>query len=118
MSQEKGFSAEKAVHDYLLEQGLTCIEKNYRLKCGEIDLIMQDQQYLVFVEVRARTSKAFGGALASVSPQKRRKIIKTATLYLMKKQLQERHPVRFDVVSVQGSSATITWIKNAFDSDC
>tara|TARA_Y100000588_G_scaffold142590_1_gene156632 strand:+ start:2577 stop:2933 length:357 start_codon:yes stop_codon:yes gene_type:complete len=117
MSQKQGFAAEKQACTYLVKQGLTLVEQNYRLKCGEIDLIMQDQSHLVFIEVRARTSSAYGGALASVSNQKQHKIIKAATLYLLKHKLHDKCPVRFDVVSLEGKPSQITWVKNAFETD-
>ena len=77
MSISAGFVAEKQACDYLMSQGLKWVESNYRCQLGEIDLIMRDKEYLVFVEVRARASRDFGGALESVGYRKQQKILKT-----------------------------------------
>lgn len=114
MSREKGLHAELAVRDYLTQQGLTWRCSNYQSRMGEIDLIMQDGVYLVFVEVRVRRSDLFGQAVETVRRDKQRKIIKTALWYLKTNRLHERYPIRFDVVGVQGEQQTINWIKNAF----
>lgn len=118
MSQQKGFLAEQKACHYLEKHGLCLVEKNYQTRCGEIDLIMRDESYYVFIEVRARQSNRFGGALASISKHKQQKIIKTAMYYLQKNKLQEKFPIRFDVVSLQGSTNELLWIPNAFDLDC
>lgn len=115
MSQVIGFSAETQARAYLISQGLRWIKSNYRCRLGEIDLIMRDNDYLVFVEVRSRTSSSFGGALASVNYSKQQKIIKTASYYLMKHPAYQNHPVRFDVVGFEGTPACPSWIKNAFE---
>ena len=73
MSQQVGLAAEEAVRTYLSKQGLKFLTKNFRCKLGEIDLIMRDGQCLVFVEVRARASADYGGALASVTKSKQQK---------------------------------------------
>jgi putative endonuclease len=117
MSQQLGFAAEEHARKYLGEQGLTWLESNYRCRLGEIDLIMRDKEYLVFVEVRARTSKAYGGAVESVTQSKRQKLLRTATLYLQTKKLYDKQPCRFDVLSLDGVLPQITWIKNAFGLD-
>ncbi|GGI86713.1 YraN family protein [Legionella impletisoli] len=114
MSQQIGFAAEEEAKEHLISQGLKLIETNYRSKLGEIDLIMRDKDYLVFIEVRARASKAYGGALASVNYQKQQKLIKTALFYLMQKKIHHNLPIRFDVVSLEGKPYQINWIKNAF----
>lgn len=114
MSQTIGFAAEDYAKHYLLEQGLTWISSNYRSRFGEIDLIMRDKEYLVFVEVRFRVSSQFGDAIDSVTWKKQQKIIKTASWYLLTKRIQDKQPSRFDVLSLQGMPPRITWIKNAF----
>lgn len=115
MSLKAGLAAEELARNYLLTQGLQWIESNYRCRWGEIDLIMQEKNYLVFVEVKARASSAFGGAVASVSYAKQRKLIKTATYYLLAKKLHEKQPMRFDVLGFE--SQKIEWIQNAFGLD-
>lgn len=114
MSLSAGFIAEQQARDYLVKQGLKWVESNYRCQLGEIDLIMRDKEYLVFVEVRARTSKAYGGALESVGFRKQQKILKTASLYLLTRKIQEQYPIRFDIVSIEGNPSTLSWIPNAF----
>ena len=117
MSQKAGALAEKKACDYLISQGLKWVMSNYRCRLGEIDLIMRDGIYLVFVEVRARASNAFGGALASVTYGKQQKLIKTAVLYLLINKLQDKQAIRFDVLGMEGMPPSITWVKNAFGSD-
>ncbi|MCP0914873.1 MULTISPECIES: YraN family protein [Legionella] len=117
MSQEIGFAAEAHTRRYLHQQGLQWITSNYRCRFGEIDLIMRDEEYLVFIEVRARSGNAFGGAAASVTYSKKQKIIKTASFYLAANKLQDKQAVRFDLVSLEGMPAKLTWIKNAFGLD-
>lgn len=114
MSITAGFIAEKQARDYLVKQGLKWLESNYRCQLGEIDLIMRDKDYLVFVEVRSRGSVAYGGALESVGYRKQQKILKTASLYLLARKIYDEYPIRFDIVSIEGSSSQLTWIPNAF----
>lgn len=118
MSQQTGFAAEQLARHYLVKQGLSWITSNYRCRWGEIDLIMAEKHYLVFVEVRLRTSGAFGGAIASVTQAKQQKLIKTAMHYMMIHKLYNKRSARFDVIGIQGESAPFEWIKNAFGGDC
>lgn len=117
MSLTIGSLAEQQARDYLTSQGLRWVSSNFRCSMGEIDLIMRDGNYLVFVEVRARASNTFGGAVASVTYSKQKKLLKAASLYLMINKLQDKFPVRFDVLGMEGVPPSITWIKNAFGSD-
>ncbi|MDP3705279.1 MAG: YraN family protein [Legionellaceae bacterium] len=114
MSQQMGFRAEEYARDYLTQQGLVWRASNYRCRLGEIDLIMQDGVYLVFVEVRSRRSSSHGNALESITFSKQQKLIKTANLYLLSNKLHEKYPTRFDVISLQGQPPEVSWIKNAF----
>jgi len=91
------------------------VARNYRTPHrggGEIDLVMRDNGTLVFVEVRKRASRGFGGAAASVGGVKQRRIVFAARHYLMR--LREPPPCRFDVVGVEGDR--IEWLKAAFDA--
>ena len=117
MSRQKGSLGEQQACDYLMAQGLTWVMSNYSCRMGEIDLIMQDRDCLVFVEVRQRTSSAFGGALASVTYSKQQKLMKTALLYLSVNKRHGQQPIRFDVISMEGVPVVINWVKNAFGSD-
>ena len=91
------------------------IANNYRCKLGEIDLVMQDQQTLVFVEVRYRKSSTYGSGAESINQQKQQRLIRTAQHYL-EQHKQHGSPCRFDVISVTGSleNAEINWINSAF----
>ncbi len=80
---------------------------------GELDLIFSELGTIVFVEVRFRQSNSYGGALASVTPSKQQKLIKTALYYLKQSKRGFDHPIRFDVVSIEGKQGHINWIKNA-----
>ena len=107
-----GQTAEARAEAFLVKQGLAPVARNWRCRLGEIDLIMQDGATRVFVEVRLRSRNDFGGAAASVTPAKQRKLLAAARQYLSG--LQTLPPCRFDVVALDGSSAP-DWIKNAFD---
>jgi putative endonuclease len=100
---------------YLKKQRLNLIEKNFNCRCGEIDLIMADQDYLVFVEVRYRRNPQFGGALESVNYHKQLKLRRSAELYL---QLHKKTdaPCRFDILCIDGEiiKPTYQWVQNAF----
>lgn len=111
-----GATAEKVALDYLRQQGLILVEKNFHSRQGEIDLIMKEGNSLVFIEVRCRKDKAQVSAAESVTPQKKRKIYKTAQYYLQT--FDEPPSCRFDVIAMthnpQNSRYTIDWIKQAF----
>ncbi len=111
----QGQLAEDKACDYLQKQGLKCVLRNYQCKMGEIDLIMQDQQDIIFVEVRHRSYEQFGSALESVTYFKQQKLIKTALHYLHRYNLTEKVACRFDVVALDDSK--ITWIQDAFQMD-
>jgi putative endonuclease len=113
----RGNAAEDAALAHLLAQGLRLVERNYRTPGrggGEIDLILREPDgTLVFVEVRARMDASRGGAAASVSALKRRRIVLAARHYLMRRHASPPR-CRFDVVAIDGSQ--INWIKSAFDA--
>jgi putative endonuclease len=109
----RGDGAEARAAVFLEERGLKIIARNYRCRFGEIDLVAQTGPTLVFVEVRARTSDRFGGAAASITHAKRRKLLATARYYLRCHGAREV-PCRFDVVLLTGREANIEWIINAF----
>lgn len=89
------------------------MEHNYRFRAGEIDLIARDGEYLVFVEVKYRSTEESGGALCAVDRAKQRILSKTAKHYLAVRRKNVDVPCRFDVVGIDGRE--IRWIKNAFD---
>jgi putative endonuclease len=111
-----GEEAELAACEYLQQQGLKLLEKNYEKETGEIDLIMQEGQYRVFVEVRQRTNPDYTSALESVTKAKQKKIIRTALFYLQGKKLVDKIPCRFDVVGVDFvfGKTQFEWVRDAF----
>jgi putative endonuclease len=112
----QGQAAEEKALGYLQGKGLRLLNRNYRCKSGEIDLVMQQNNTLVFVEVRYRQSSHFGSAAESVTSSKQRKLLLTANHYLQKNGLDR--PCRFDVVAIGGKNQTeIEWIQNAFQAD-
>ena len=116
-TRQTGFAAEDKALDYLSKQGLKLVTRNFNCRVGEIDLIMHDKNYLVFIEVRARASQNFGGGIASITPSKRQKIIKTSSFYMVKHKIADKFPLRFDVISLDSKTGIITWIKDAFGAD-
>ncbi|MCM2253882.1 MAG: YraN family protein [Ramlibacter sp.] len=115
-TKQAGDAAEARALAHLLDGGLKLLARNYRTPGrggGEIDLVMREPDgTLVFVEVRQRASRAFGGAAASIGHAKRRRLVFAARHYLMR--LPVTPPCRFDVVSVEAGS--IEWLRGAFDA--
>ncbi len=108
-----GDKAEQQAYRFLVKQGLKTVDRNYRCKAGEIDLIMRDGNILVFVEVRYRKSNKYGSALESITTAKQSRIIAAASLYLAAN--GNNQPVRFDVIAISGNG-TLNWIENAFQA--
>jgi putative endonuclease len=114
-----GQKAEENACFYLQKHGLRLLTKNYRCALGEIDLIMQDQQEIVFVEVRTRKNPYHATAIESVDFHKQKKIISTATHFLSHKKMLDKVNCRFDVIGISYDQlkAKIEWIKDAFHAD-
>ncbi len=93
---DSGAAAEALAADFLVARGLTIVERNFRCRTGEIDLIARERETLVFVEVRLRRSATFGGAAASITPAKRQRIARAARFYLAR--LGKEPPCRFDAI--------------------
>jgi putative endonuclease len=114
-TRRRGQTAEDQALAHLRDAGLRLVARNYRSPGrggGEIDLIMQDAQgTLVFVEVRQRADAAHGGAAASVTATKRRRIALAARHYLLR--YGAPPPCRFDVVAIEGNA--LHWLPAAFD---
>ena len=108
----RGEPAENLAAAFLERQGLTILERNYRCRFGEIDLVARSGAQLVFVEVRARKSAAFGGAAASITATKRRRLVATARHFLAARRVDRA--CRFDVVLVQGAEQRVEWLTDAF----
>ena len=107
-----GQDAESRAAAFLQARGLKLLTRNWRCRFGEIDLVMQDGATLVFVEVRLRSRSDFGGAAASVTPAKQKKLLAAARQYLAT--LPTLPPCRFDVLALSGDG-TPDWLRNAFD---
>lgn len=97
---------------FLRKQGFKILETNFRCRSGEIDLIALDGRYLVFVEVKFRSSGTAGTALEAIDRKKAAQVRRVAEFYLYKKKYPENTPCRFDAAGVDGE--VITYIKNAF----
>jgi putative endonuclease len=106
-----GQAGEDAALDWLQQRRLELVERNFRCKGGEIDLIMQDGDTLVFVEVRKRADKQHGGAAASITPAKQKRLIAAAQHYLQRYRMPPA--CRFDVVAIDGEETV--WLKNAIE---
>lgn len=118
-SSKIGAEAEQFAHDYLLANGLIPVNRNFNTRRGEIDIIMQDKEQLVFVEVRFRQSNRFGSAEESITQQKRKKIKAAAAIYMQSYKMSNNTQARFDVVALTGDSRSssqfsVNWIKNIF----
>lgn len=117
--QQSGQRAEEIAASYLRSQGFDILERNYRRRLGELDIIAQRAGLLVIAEVRTRSSAAYGGAAASVDRRKQRRITRAAAALLQQRSDLARLPVRFDVIVVldpNGVSPRIEWLQHAFDA--
>ncbi|MBI3716183.1 MAG: YraN family protein [Betaproteobacteria bacterium] len=111
--KQRGDRAEHLAEKFLRKQGMKTIERNYRTRQGEVDLIMKDGAGFVFVEVRLRSSQDYGGAAASIGHSKQQRIIAAAQHYLSGRVALP--PCRFDVILLNQLDAdAIEWIKDAF----
>ena len=110
-SNSSGVKYEQQALAFLKRQGLLLVCQNFYCRFGEIDLIMSDQDTLVFIEVRYRKNQNYGGATGSVTYQKQKKLIKTARHYLS--QLDSEPYCRFDVVAMS-EALPPQWIQDAF----
>lgn len=113
-----GKAGEEAALAHLRAHGLQLVLRNYRCRAGEIDLVMLDRLTLVLVEVRYRSAQRFGGAAASVTWRKQRRLTAAAGHLLLTRSDLRRYPARFDVVAISANGATsdVHWIKDAFST--
>ncbi len=107
-----GADKEQLAVAYLEEKGMKILERNFRNRQGEIDIIGYHDGYLVFVEVKYRSSDSRGYALAAVDYRKQRQICKVADYYRYLHKLGNHTMIRYDVVAFQGNE--VMWIPNAF----
>jgi len=109
-----GKTSEIIAANFLKKKGYKILAMNYKNKIGEIDIIAKDKNIIVFVEVKARSSKLFGHPFEAINNEKQLKIRRVAELYLITKHLTES-PCRFDAISILGQDDyEIEHIENAF----
>jgi len=111
-----GRDGESAAVAFLKKKGYRILEKNFRAKVGEIDIIAEQGGVIVFIEVKARASHEFGHPFMALTPAKQRKIIQTAQTFLARKRISDK-PTRFDVVALTldgPDSWKIELLENAF----
>ena len=111
-----GQASEMQAEQFLMAKGYRILDRNVRTFLGELDLVAEDQGVVVFVEVKGRTTEAFGGALLAVDHRKRVKLTKLAAQYLAQRHWFDK-PCRFDVVLVQSDQGRIEHLQNAFEAD-
>jgi putative endonuclease len=119
MRLERGRFWEARAAAYLEEQGLAILLRGYRCRLGELDLVGRHGDYLVVVEVRARSGGAFCSAVDSIGPHKRRRIIQATRHLLMRRSAWHTARLRFDVVAfdaIDAAEPRVQWIQNAFDA--
>ncbi|MFO7551546.1 MAG: YraN family protein [Haliea sp.] len=113
-----GHSFEERAAQWVQAQGWQILQRNYRCKLGEIDIIAEDNQQLVFIEVRARSNRRFASAAGSVDRRKQQKLVRAAALYLRNAGSRQNFPCRFDVIAFDprqsGQDAELRWIRSAF----
>lgn len=112
-TRKKGAEYEEVAAKYLQDRGVRILERNYRNRRGEIDLIGQDGEYTVFFEVKYRKDDEKGSPAEAVNYTKQRTICRVADYYRMTHGMGEFSAIRYDVVAIEGSD--ITWYKNAFE---
>lgn len=110
--RQTGSGYEKIAAAYFIEKGFEIVECNYRERRSEIDLIARDGEYLVFIEVKYRSSAVLGMPEEAVDKRKQQQIRKGAAHYLYTHGYGEDTPCRFDVLAILGEQ--ITWIPDAF----
>ena len=111
-NREKGAQKEEQVCAYLISEGVRITERNFRCRQGEIDIVGYDGVYLVFFEVKYRSTGGKGSAAEAVGSAKQRRICRVADYYRVIHHCAESTPIRFDVVAIDGDR--LSWIKNAF----
>ncbi|MEM7054350.1 MAG: YraN family protein [Pseudomonadota bacterium] len=117
LKRRVGQRAERKAERYLKSQGLKLVTRNWHCRHGEIDLIMHDEEFLVFVEVRMRSASLFADGASSVDYFKQVKLGQAAAIFLSEQPKWQHHPCRFDVVGLAPESSSFNWVQNAFEVD-
>ena len=110
----RGQAGEDRAADYLQQAGLRLLARNVRYRGGELDLVMQERETVVFVEVRVRNNPRFGSGAETVTVKKQQRLILAAQLYLQQHPEHQHRPCRFDVISIAGNE--LQWLKAAFST--
>ena len=116
--QKLGQDAELRAAQLLLQAGFAVLARNYRCRAGELDIIARRGSLLVIAEVRLRSRNRFGGAGASITAAKRRRILRAARYLLRCHPALSRLTVRFDALLLQRADGPVEWIEAAFDAAC
>lgn len=110
-----GSGAETRALDYLRGQGLRLLERNWRCKLGELDLVMQDGETVAVIEVRSRTRGDRGSAAETIDARKQARLVRATRLWLARRPELAESPLRFDVVTLDAGA--LEWRREAFDAD-
>lgn len=117
-TKQSGKQAEDIAANYLAEQNIKIVSRNFHSRFGEIDLIGLDKEILAFIEVRYRKNEHFLSAVETIDRRKCKKIVITSEYYLNKHKKYQSHYCRYDVIAISGAldKPVIEWIKNAFQA--
>jgi putative endonuclease len=116
-TQGVGAGAEARAAEFLEAHGLVILARNLRCKAGELDIVCLERDLLVIVEVRHRSGRGYGGALASLTPRKLRKLIRAASFHWQRRPDWRARVLRFDVITLQAApdgGSALAWVKDAF----
>lgn len=111
-SHARGKAGEEQALAFLAREGLVLVERNFRCRGGEIDLVMRQGDEIIFVEVRARIKGTFGGAAASITANKQARLIHAAQTFLQR--FRRLPPCRFDAIAIEGER--VFWLKNVIEN--
>jgi len=115
--QQLGKDSEQLAVEYLQKEGYEILQRNYRIRSGEIDVVAKEKNTLVFIEVKSRSTTRYGHAIQSLTRQQQKRLSKTALTYMHQHKLKDQS-ARFDVVAIQKNQymgIEIRLIKNAFE---
>lgn len=121
LHSKPGRAAEEAALQYLQRQGLKLVCRNYACRLGEIDLVMSDQEYLVFIEVRYRKNQNYGSPFESIDSRKQTRLWRTAEHFLQQHAEWQTQPCRFDMIAATPSHSDrpfdLEWLQNALSAE-
>lgn len=113
-----GQTAEDIAAEYLVSQKIKVVDRNYRTRYGEIDIIAKDKKEFIFVEVKAKNTSRFGKPYEMVTAKKKKKLISTSKRYLIDNGFNiEKDSWRIDVISIDYETGKIEWLKDAVQDE-